>query len=84
MIDIAWSEFIFISLLALILIGPKELPIVLRNVGRWVGKIRSFVKDFSEQLDLYAHNEENPSGKDSPAPSPLKPVRKKIKTSFEE
>ena len=55
MIDIAWSEFLFIALLALILIGPKELPSVLRNVGRWVGKARAFSKDLSEQLDLHAH-----------------------------
>lgn len=53
MIDIAWSEFLFIALLALILIGPNELPSVLRNIGRWVGKMRTFVKDFSNQLDLH-------------------------------
>lgn len=52
MIDIAWSEFLFIALLALILIGPKELPSVLRNIGRWVGKARAFTKDISVQLDL--------------------------------
>jgi len=55
MIDFAWSEFLFIALLALILIGPKELPAVLRNIGRWVGKMRAFVKDISTQLDLHAH-----------------------------
>jgi Tat protein translocase TatB subunit len=53
MIDIAWSEFLFITLLALIFIGPKELPIVLRNIGRWVGKARSFARDISTQLDLH-------------------------------
>jgi Tat protein translocase TatB subunit len=52
MIDIAWSEFLFIALIALILIGPKELPSVLRNIGRWIGKARAFAKDLSEQLDL--------------------------------
>jgi len=55
MIDIAWSEFLFIALLALILIGPKELPSVLRNIGLWVGKARAFAKDFSAQLDLHTH-----------------------------
>lgn len=55
MIDIAWSQFLFISLLALILIGPKELPTVLRNIGRWVGKARAIIKDFSDQLDLQSH-----------------------------
>lgn len=55
MIDIAWSEFIFIALLALILIGPKELPAVLRTIGRWVGKARAFSKSFTDQLDLETH-----------------------------
>lgn len=55
MIDIAWSEFLFIALLALILIGPKELPTVLRYIGRMVGKARAFAKEFSSQLDLETH-----------------------------
>lgn len=55
MIDIAWSEFLLIALLALILIGPKELPSVLRSIGRWVGKARAFARDISAQLDLDAH-----------------------------
>lgn len=62
MIDIAWSEFLFITLLALILIGPKELPTVLRNIGRWVGKARAFAKDLSTQLDLHAHMDEEQGG----------------------
>lgn len=52
MIDIAWSEFLLIALIALILIGPKELPAVLRNIGRWVGRARAFARDLSAQIDL--------------------------------
>lgn len=55
MIDFAWSEFLFIALLALILIGPKELPTVLRYIGRMVGKARAFTKEFSSQLELETH-----------------------------
>ncbi len=55
MIDFAWSEFLFIALLALILIGPKELPTVLRYIGRIVGKARAFTKELSSQLDLETH-----------------------------
>ena len=54
MIDFAWSEFLFIAALALILIGPKELPTVLRYVGRMVGKVRALAKELSSQLDLNA------------------------------
>lgn len=54
MMDFAWSEFLFIAVLALILIGPKELPTVLRYIGRVVGKVRALAKEFSSQLDLDA------------------------------
>ena len=53
MIDIAWTEFIFVALLALILLGPKELPVVLRTLGRWIGKARAIVADIQNQLEDY-------------------------------
>ncbi len=39
MFDIGWSELVLIGVVALIAIGPKELPGVLRSVGHWMGKI---------------------------------------------
>lgn len=50
MFDIGWSEFLLIGIVALIAIGPKELPSVLRSVGQWVGKIRSMASDFQGQF----------------------------------
>ena len=40
MFDIGWSELVVIAVVALIAIGPKELPAVLRMVGQWMGKAR--------------------------------------------
>src|SRR3954462_1071938 len=40
MFDIGWSELVVIAVVALIAIGPKELPGVLRMVGQWMGKAR--------------------------------------------
>ena len=60
MIDIAWSEFLFIAVLALILIGPKELPAVLKTAGRWVGKARTLAKNFYEQIEGMAEHEKKP------------------------
>lgn len=59
MIDIAWSEFLLIAVIALILIGPEELPSVLRNMGRWIGKARAFGKNLSDQLELHIHHEDS-------------------------
>src|ERR1700712_303458 len=51
MFDIGWSEFLVIAVVALIAIGPKELPGVLRTVGQWMGKARKMAavkKSFDE------------------------------------
>jgi sec-independent protein translocase protein TatB len=50
MFDIGWSEFAVIAVVALIAIGPKELPGVLRMVGQWVGKARKMAGEFQGQF----------------------------------
>ena len=50
MFDIGWSEFALIAVVALIAIGPKELPGVLRMVGQWMGKARKMAAEFQGQF----------------------------------
>ena len=50
MFDIGWSELIVIAVVALIAIGPKELPGVLRMVGQWMGKARKMAGEFQGQF----------------------------------
>src|SRR6204780_4619291 len=50
MFDISWTEFMLIGVVALIVIGPKELPAVLRTVGQWTRKVRSMAADFQSQF----------------------------------
>ena len=50
MFDIGWSEFLVIAVVALIAIGPKELPGVLRMVGQWIGKARRMAGEFQGQF----------------------------------
>lgn len=45
------SELIIVAVLALLFIGPKELPAAMRTVGRWVGKIRAISKHFTSGLE---------------------------------
>ena len=40
MFDIGWDEMLFTAIIAIIVIGPKDLPLALRSAGRWIGKIR--------------------------------------------
>ena len=51
MFDIGWSELLVIGVVALIAIGPKELPGVLRTVGQWMGKIRRMAAEFQGQFN---------------------------------
>ena len=50
MFDISWTEFLLIGVVALIFIGPKELPAVLRTLGQWTRRIRSMAADFQNQF----------------------------------
>ncbi|MBX6426627.1 MAG: twin-arginine translocase subunit TatB [Variibacter sp.] len=50
MFDISWGELVLIGMVALIVIGPKELPAVLRTVGQWTAKIRRMAAEFQSQF----------------------------------
>ena len=50
MFDIGWGELVVIGVVALIAIGPKELPGVLRATGQWMGKIRRMANEFQDQF----------------------------------
>jgi sec-independent protein translocase protein TatB len=51
MFDLAWSHLLLIGVVALLVIGPKDLPRVLRTVGFWVGRARSVAREFQGSLD---------------------------------
>ena len=51
MLDIGWSEIAVIVVVALIVIGPKDLPKVLKTVGIWVRKARMLTRDFQNSVD---------------------------------
>ena len=50
MFEIGWSELLLIAVVALIAIGPKELPTVLRTLGQWMSKLRRMASEFQSQF----------------------------------
>src|SRR6516225_394262 len=50
MFEIGWSELLLIAVVALIAIGPKELPTVLRTLGQWTSKLRRMASEFQSQF----------------------------------
>lgn len=58
MFDIGWSEMAIIMVLALIVIGPKDLPRVARTIGQWVRKGRMLAREFQTSLEDMAKEAE--------------------------
>jgi sec-independent protein translocase protein TatB len=51
MFDLGWTELLVVGIVALIVVGPKDLPVLFRNVGRWVGKARGMAREFSRAMN---------------------------------
>jgi sec-independent protein translocase protein TatB len=51
MFDIGWSELLVIAVVAIVVVGPKDLPRLMRSFGRYAGKLRRMASDFQKQFD---------------------------------
>lgn len=51
MFDLGFAELLVIGITALIVVGPKDLPVLFRNVGRFVGRMRGMARDFSRAMN---------------------------------
>jgi sec-independent protein translocase protein TatB len=51
MFDISWSELLVIAVVAIVVIGPKDLPRALRALGQWSGKIKRMAREFQNQFN---------------------------------
>ena len=54
MLDLGWSELLVIGVVALIVIGPKDLPMMFRKVGQFVGRAKGMAREFSRAMDQAA------------------------------
>jgi sec-independent protein translocase protein TatB len=51
MFDIGWTELLLIAVVAIVVIGPKDLPRAMRAVGHWTGKVKRMAGDFQRQFN---------------------------------
>ena len=54
MFDLGMTELLVIGVVALIVVGPKDLPMLFRSVGRFVGKAKGMAREFSRAMDQAA------------------------------
>jgi sec-independent protein translocase protein TatB len=94
MFDIGWGELVVIGIVALIAIGPKELPTVLRTLGQFMGKVRRMANEFqgqfqeamreAEMADLKKHAEDIKSSIGDIANfNPMASTQKEIESAFD-
>tara|TARA_S200000501_G_C20361179_1_gene541978 strand:+ start:356 stop:577 length:222 start_codon:yes stop_codon:yes gene_type:complete len=68
--QIGWFELLIIVIIAIVVIGPKDLPIVLRKIGSWVGSVKRYFSDVQSNineitnLDIKEENNKNKSEED--------------------
>ena len=51
MLDIGWTEILVITVIALFIVGPKDIPKALKTVGIWVGKLKSLSREFQNTVE---------------------------------
>ena len=51
MFDIGWTEMLVLGIVTLLAVGPRELPGLLRTMGRYIGQMRDMANDFRSQMD---------------------------------
>src|SRR5262245_56477799 len=94
MFEISWGELLLIGAVALIVIGPKELPTVLRTVGQWVTKVRRMAAEFQGQFqeatreaelsDLKKQVDEMVDPTKSSIYNPVEVAKKEVESAFAE
>lgn len=58
MLDVAWPELVVIGVVALVAIGPKDLPKAMHTLGRWAGKARALAHDVHRTIEQISYEAE--------------------------
>ena len=64
--QIGWFELLVIIIVAILVIGPKDFPIVLKKIGSWVGSIKRYFSDVQRNVNEITNLEEDDKKKDKP------------------
>ena len=62
--QIGWFELLVIIIVAILVIGPKDFPIVLNKIGSWIGSIKRYFSDVQKNVNEITNLEEDDNKKD--------------------
>ena len=48
--QIGWFEILIVVVVAILIIGPKDFPIMLKKIGSWIGSLRSYFSDMQKEI----------------------------------
>ncbi len=63
--QIGWFELLIIVIIAILVIGPKEFPIVLKKIGSWVGSIKRYFSEVQKNINEVTNLEDQTSDQNS-------------------
>lgn len=58
MFDMGWSELLLVAVLAIVFVGPKDLPKLMRTLGQYMGKMRAMAREFQNSFEDLARETE--------------------------
>ena len=53
--QIGWFEILLIVVVSILVIGPKDFPIMLKKIGSWIGSIKKYFNELQNEVALYEH-----------------------------
>ena len=63
--QIGWFELLVIIIVAILVIGPKDFPVVLNKIGSWVGSIKRYFSDVQKNVNEITNLEDSNEKKDN-------------------
>ena len=56
--QIGWFEILLIVLVSILVIGPKDFPIMLKKIGSWIGSIKKYFNELQNEVSMYEDEED--------------------------
>ena len=54
--QIGWFEILIVVVLAILIIGPKDFPVMLKKIGSWVGSFKNYFNEMQKDIDVFEND----------------------------